>query len=475
VEANPLTTADAGAIKRRTLQISLFAISSVFVFEFAAGLITNSLALLTDSTHALLDIVVTVVLIIATTLALKPRDTDHTYGHGKIETIGGFIGGTALFVAAVFFIYEAAYRITFGDPSSLVRPALIGFAAIAYTIAVDVFRIFILRRAEKRTASATLRADLYHSIADFASTLVALAGLWIASAGFVQGDSIAAIVLGGVLSYFSVKFVYRNATELTDVISPSLVADVRAAVSSTDGVLDCKDVKVRRVGRDAFVDVTIALRAHLSFEDAHDTSDMVEESIASVIKAAGLRTSRGDINVHFEPTAKDSSLESMVELAAGRVSGVKGVHNILISKIEGTDSIGISLHIQVNRDAPLSQAHRLADAVEDSIRKHLKGIDNITVHLEPHLAELGVQPAPKEVTNEIRELVLSIDDVERMDKVAAFVTRDHTLKIDIVCAFTRSREGEMTIEQIHERVSELEKHIRAKFPGSIVTIHSEPG
>src|SRR3712207_2765473 len=127
--------------------MSLVAIISVFVFEFTAGLFTNSLALITDSTHALLDAVVTAILLIAVRLALKPKDVDHTYGHGKIETIGGFIGGIALFVVAVFFIYEASIRLASSfsfttDSASaaaavVVTPGIIGFAAVAYTLAVD--------------------------------------------------------------------------------------------------------------------------------------------------------------------------------------------------------------------------------------------------------------------------------------------------------------------------------------------------
>jgi cation diffusion facilitator family transporter len=475
VAANSQTTADVGAIKQRTLRISLVAIASVFVFEFTAGLLTNSLALLTDSTHALLDVVVTMVLIIATNLALKPRDTDHTYGHGKIETIGGFIGGTALFVVAVLFIYEAITRIAVSEASALVRPAMVGFVAIAYTMAVDVFRIMILRRAEKRTASTTIRADLYHSIADLASTVVALVGLWLASTGFVQGDPIAAIILGGVLSYLSIKFVYRNATELTDVISPKLVARVRIAASESQGVLDCKDIKARRVGRDVFVDVTITLRAHLTFEDAHETSDLVAENIEKVIRADGLRSSASDINVHFEPTSKDSSPESIVEVAAARVHGVRGVHNILISRVTDVDSIGVSLHIQVNRDAPLSEAHALADAVEDSIRKHLSNVDSITVHLEPHLPEVArVHPASTDIKDSISDMILARNDVERIGKIAVYATDFNKLKIDIGCVFKKGSGGEMTIEQVHERVSELEEQIRSKYPGSIVTIHAEP-
>ncbi len=118
VAGRRLTAAsDVDAMKRSALRMSLVAIVSVFMFEFTAGLFTNSLALITDSTHALLDAVVTAILIIAVRLALKPKDVDHTYGHGKIETIGGFIGGIALFVVAVFFIHEAVIRLA----SSLVH------------------------------------------------------------------------------------------------------------------------------------------------------------------------------------------------------------------------------------------------------------------------------------------------------------------------------------------------------------------
>ena len=194
--------------------MSLVAIVSVFVIEFIAGLHTNSLALITDSTHALLDAVVTAILLIAVRLALKPKDVDHTYGHGKIETIGGFIGGVALFVVALFFIYEAIIRLasfssSSTDPASaavVVTPGIIGFAAVAYTLAVDGFRIGVLGRAMKKaaekmmTGSTTLKADFYHAFTDLASTAVALVGLWLVTTGFGQGDSIAAIVLGSFLS-----------------------------------------------------------------------------------------------------------------------------------------------------------------------------------------------------------------------------------------------------------------------------------
>jgi len=462
--------------------MSLLAISSVFAFEFIAGFFTNSLALVTDGTHALLDAVVTAVLIIATTIALKPRDVDHTYGHGKIETIGGFIGGVALFVVAIFFIYESAIRIAAVEGTApLVKPGAIGFAAIIYTLAIDGFRIAILRRAMKETDSplagvTALKADFYHAFADLASTSVALVGLWLVATGFGQGDSLAAIVLGVFLAYLSSRFAYQNAMELTDMISPKLVAAVRQAANSTDGVLECRDIKMRRVGREIFVEATITLHAEITFEDAHGISAQVEDNIAKSLSGSGLDVKPENITVHFEPIGSSRPPpESMIEKAASRVRGVKGVHNVIVSRIGNTDFVGVSLHIQVKRSATLTEAHAISNAVEDSIREQLKGVENITVHLEPLMPEIGdMEPvADSKMQDSIREIILGEDDIKKVGKIATYRTTANILKIDADCAFSNTK-GEMTIEQIHERVSEIEKQIRARYPGSIVTIHAEP-
>lgn len=473
-----LASADVGQIKRNTLRISLVAISSVFVFELVAGISSNSLGLLTDSTHALLDAVVTVVLIIASTLAMKPRDVDHTYGHGKIEAIGGFIGGIALFVVAIFFVYEAIDRITATSTSgSLVNPGMLGFVAVIYTLIVDAFRITILSRAARKTAAPTIKADLYHAFADLASTGVAFAGLWFVTAGFLHGDSVAAIILGALLAYLSIKFAYQNGRELTDVISPKLVARVTQAAKSTEGVLECKDVKMRKVGREIFVDVTIALPADMSFENAHETSAKVEENIAKSLTDSAQLIGPSDITVHFEPVGTmELSPESLIERAAAGVNGVRGVHNVLVSRISGSNQMGVSLHIQVNRSATLTEAHSIADKVEDAIKGRVKGVDSITVHLEPRMPDLsGVQPLyDANIQDSIRKTILDMTDVKRVSRVAAYRTDGGTLKIDVGCVFGLNSEGEMTIEQIHDRVSEIEKQIRSKYPGSVVTIHAEP-
>ena len=454
------------ALKRNALRISLLAIASVVVFEFAAGMVTGSLALLTDGTHALLDAVVTLILIIAVNLAARPRDTDHTYGHGKIETVGGFIGGAALFVVAIFFIYEATVRMA--GPAALVVPGTIGFAAAIYTLGVDVLRITVLGRAARKTRATTLKADLYHAFADFASTSVTLVGLWLVTAGFVQGDSIAAIILGAFLAYLSGRFAYQNAAELTDRISPRMVQTVGAAVTGTEGVVECRDLKMRRVGREIFVEATIALKADMSFEKAHETSAQVERNIATSLPGG-----QSNITVHFEPIySPDLPLESIIERAAARIGGVKGVHNIIVSRVGTTGRLEVSLHVQVNRSASLGEAHAIASAVEDSVKAQLKDAGNVTVHLEPLMPEVaGIEPvSDAEMQESIRKIVLASSDIKGVGRIATFRTGDDTLKIDVDCAFGR----QATIEQVHDLVTDIENQIRDRYPGSIVTIHAEP-
>jgi cation diffusion facilitator family transporter len=485
--SEPKTSPDIEEMKKSALLLSLIAIISVFAFEFIAGVFTNSLALITDSIHALLDAVVTAILIIAIRLALKPKDIDHTYGHGKIETVGGFIGGIALFVVAVFFIHEAIMRLLTSSSSStdsasiVVIPGTIGFAALIYTLAVDGFRIGILGRAIKKTStritgSNTLKADFLHAFADLASTTVAFVGLWLVAIGFGYGDSIAAIILASFLSYLSIRFAYQNAMELTDVISPRLVGSVQQAANETEGVLRSDDIKMRRVGSEIFVEATIALPAQISFESAHDISAKVEDNIAKSLSGAGMRVKPRNITVHFEPllgTNNNMPLELLIESAASRVSGVRGVHNVIISKIANSHTMDVSLHIQVNRSATLTEAHSIANAVEESIKKELASVENITVHLEPVISDVvGMEPISEgAIHHSIRSILVGeARGVKKIDRIGIYRTAENTFKIDINCSFS----SEIAIEQIHDRVSEIEKEIRTKYPGSIVTIHAEP-
>jgi divalent metal cation (Fe/Co/Zn/Cd) transporter len=104
----------------------------------------------------------------------------------------------------------------------------------------------------------------------------------------------------------------------------------------------------------------------------------------------------------------------------------------------------------------------------------LASVENITVHLEPVISDVvGMEPIEQGTTmhDSIRGMLTGgASSVKKIDRIGIYRTAENTFKIDINCSFS----SEMTVEQIHDRVSEIEKEIRTKYPGSIVTIHAEP-
>ncbi|MEJ2260239.1 MAG: cation-efflux pump [Nitrosopumilaceae archaeon] len=360
--------------RTKVLQISLVAIFSAFLVELIFGLVSNSLGLITDSIHALLDSMVTVILLLAARLAIKPPDEEHTYGHGKIESLGGLIGGIAIFLIAIFFIYESINRLQSPPPSIL--PGLFAIIGGLYTIGVDIFRIIILKKSISKIGGTTLKADFYHAFMDLGSTIVAIIGIVLVTYGFYSGDFIAALILGGVLAILSLKLIYKTSQELTDIISPELVKKVRQIIANTEDVIDIDAILMRRSGDTIFADVTISLRGDTSFDKAHEISNRVEKNIRNEMPNC-------EITIHFEPTWENVPLDAKIFDIAKNIPGVKGVHNVSTHKSKGKTFS--NLHVMVDREINLYSAHKISEIVEEKIQKSVPGIEHVTIHLEPFL------------------------------------------------------------------------------------------
>lgn len=445
--------------RTRTLKLSLFAILSAFVVELVFGVFSNSLALLTDGVHALLDSIVTLVLLLAARFAIKPPDAEHTYGHGKIESLGGLIGGIAIFLIACFFIVEAIIRIQSPPPSTF--PTNLVLIAALYTICTDIFRIVLLNRSIKRVGGMTLRADFYHAAMDLGSTLVVIAGIVLVWFGFHDGDFVAALVLGVLLVFLSLKLIRRTALDLTDIISPELVSKVREITLATKGVLDVGSVLMRRSGDMFFIDITMSLRGNVSFERAHEISNAVEKNIKNEITSS-------EITVHFEPSWKDVPMDSKIYEIASGVPEVMGVHNV--SYYASGEMRYVSLHVMVNREMNLEQAHKISETIEKKIFESMPDINHVTIHLEPHVAiPTNLKSDYKKTDQKILALLKEHNEIKKIGNIVTLYF-DDVLKIDIDCSFDK----DLLIESVHDLTSQIEQEIRSHFKNSVITIHPEP-
>jgi len=337
--------------KTGALKISLVAISSVILVEGLAGASIGSLALLSDAAHASFDTFSTLILLVATSLSLKPADEDHTYGHGKIESLGALIGGFILLLLAIGIAVLAFLRLSAG---STIHPSLVGYAAAGYTLGIDVLRMAVLSSAMK-TGSLSVKADLYHALSDFFSTSLVFIALGLTSLGYPVGDTAISLVLATMLGFLSFRLIYASSLDLSDAVSRKLVQSILRVIRETEDVLKCKDLRVRRVGEVTYVDAVIAVSPYTGVADADTIAARVETNLTKLL-------GKSSILIHIEPLEWGVPVEMKIRNATGKVDGAKGLHNLTVAHVG--EALFVTMHVQVEPSLPLEKANQIAESVE---------------------------------------------------------------------------------------------------------------
>ncbi|MCJ7425261.1 cation-efflux pump [Candidatus Bathyarchaeota archaeon] len=453
-----MRSASESNYKLKTLKYSTIAITTVVFVELTLGLAVGSLAIVSDGLHATLDAVTTLTLFIVTRASLKPPDEEHMYGHEKFEPIGGLVGGIALVGTALLVIYEAVLRII-SNQSIEFRLEYVGFIAIGYTFCIDFFRVGTLMRARK-SESSTMKAGFYHALADLSSTIIAFLGFGLATLGLRFGDALASIVLGVLLSYFSVRLIWESGMELSDTTSKEVADKVRKEIVNTKGVYRCEDLKIRKAGDKTFVRATVQVPDYLDVEEAHDLASKVETNIKGIL-------SNSDVTIHTEPFATGMPTEKLIERLTMETGGVKGVHEIDTAYTEG--KLYITLHIYVDSKLSVEKADEIAEKIEDRIEERIREVENVTVHIEPYSAkkQKGPMVNEDEISKAIHEATQS-SRVFRIKRIVTYVA-DEKRHINIDCCFTK----QISVEDAHKIASEVEEKVKSHFAETIVTVHTE--
>src|ERR1700677_2996773 len=194
---------------------SIAASAGLTVAKAVVGLLTGSLAILSEGGHSLIDLVATVLTYIAVRVSGKPADAEHQYGHGKVESVAALAETAFLFLLAAVVIFEAAQRL-FGESVHAVEATAAAFAVIAASIVVDFFRARTLTRVAKKTSSQSLEADALHFSSDMWSSIAVLIGLGGVALGYSQADAAAALVVAIFIGIAGLRLGRRTIDSLTD-------------------------------------------------------------------------------------------------------------------------------------------------------------------------------------------------------------------------------------------------------------------
>ena len=449
--------ADKANTKLQALKLSAVAIASVVIVEISLGLFVNSLAIVSDGLHALLDAVTTVALFIAVKSALKPPDEEHLYGHEKFETIGGLIGGFILVSVALIIFYEAVMKAIqgVGVEGGL---TVFGFIAISFTFCIDAFRIWLFRRAS--SDSSTTKVGFYHALADLSSTVIAFLGFGLAAlAGIYWGDALASIALGFFLSYLSLKLIRTNIMELSDTASKDIVEKIKEVILSESAVLKNGSLRAREVGSKIYIESTVQVSEAMSLDEAHSLASSIEGKLKRVLGNV-------DSTIHIEPYEKETGLEKLVEKLA-TVDGVLEVHEV--STVYASSKLYITLHAIVPPSLSVEQAHDIAERIEKRVQEGVRYLEHVTVHVEPAGEVRAVEVGEDELKDIIANVTNGMMENLRLEKVLTYVAGGKRY-ITLDCCFTK----QISIAEAHELASRIEKEIKQHFAEAEVTVHIAP-
>jgi len=444
------------------LKYSTLAILSVFSIEVFLGLVAGSLAILSDGLHAFFDTLSSLMLFISLQASIKPPDEEHMYGHEKFEPLGGLIGGFVLIVLAIITALEAISGILRGEPHINMDLSLAGFIALAYTLSIDLLRMFIFRSSFK-DSSPTIKAGFYHAISDMGSTLIALLGYWLSTYGVIYGDYLASLTLSALLIFLSAKFVRDNIMELSDVAPKGAILKVKEEISNVSGDLfTCENLRIRRSGGKIFIRATLKVPDYMSLDEAHKITTEIEKNITRALGDT-------DILFHIEPCGIGGMrTEKFIEDIVSEIEGVTSVHDVNLTYYNR--KVYATLHVQVEPTMPLSEAHALAERIEKKILNSITNVGNVLVHIEPSNIELerGHVMDEDEIDRLAQIVVKKYGDGLKIKRIATYIANGRRY-INIECVSLR----EIPVEEAHKISSEIEDTIREKISNVIVTVHME--
>jgi len=440
---------------------------------------THSLGVLSETLHSSLDLIAAVVTYLSVRVSDTPADERHPYGHGKFESFSAFVETGLLLVTAVYIIYEAFRRLFFTQVS--VTPSVLALVLLAVALGVDVFRARSLNRVARKYASEALEADALHFSTDVWSTATVIVGILAVWLGERLGapwlryaDPIAALGVAGVVIWVGSRLGSRTLDALVDAAPPGMRERISEAVTQLDGVLTTERVRLRRAGSRHFVDVTISVPRTASFEQVHDISDAVERRVAEILPA--------DVMVHMEPRAPEGENLYDAIRAAAQHRGL-AVHELSAQELEGR--LFVELHLEVDDQLSLREAHRQASDLESDIERiaavrmgSAAGGVSVNIHIEPLGKEIAGQGrAAGEMKDLGREVEAYLNSLTRefselVDCHEAHV-RQSGNKIVVSCHC--AMHGELPITEIHDATATLEDRVKERFPQIFrVTIHPEP-
>jgi cation diffusion facilitator family transporter len=450
--------------KEQVALTSIFASAALTLAKAIVGILTGSLALLSEAGHSLIDFGATVMTYVAVRMSGKPADEEHHYGHGKIESVSALAETALLFLLSAVVIWEAGKRLIAHEPP-MVEATIWAFAVVLLSIVVDFFRARALSHTARETTSHALEADALHFSSDLWASFAVLIGLAGVHFGFAWADTVAALVVAVLVCIAGWRLGRRTIDTLTDTAPRGVTEKVRMAARRIPGLVAVDQVRAREAGDKIFIDLGATVSRTLPLDRVNKARD---ELIAAIRKSLP----RAEVTVTTEAVALDSEtvLDRVMLIARNRALAI---HHVTVQEIHGR--LSVSLDLEVDGRLSLAAAHHIADQLEDAIAAELGADVEVETHIEPlePPRTFGREAPPERV----RAVEIALAEIAADGRVVRDIhdVRVREAEDGEIVNFHCRVDPSLTVQEVHTKVDELERALKLKSPQVARVIgHAEP-
>jgi len=277
---------------RITTYITVAVAALLLLLKSYAWWQTESVSILASLLDSAIDIVASVMILIAVQIAQTPADKEHRFGHGNAEPLASLAQSVFIAGSAVYLIIYSIDRIT--DPKPISSPDLglvVMVLSLIFTLALVVFQRYVIRR----TQSTVIKSDSLHYLSDVMANILIILTLWFSTIDWLDpalGFAIAAWIL-----YSAIQIAIEAGNQLLDHELPQEMRDeIKKITLSTPKVLGMNDLRTYQSGPNQFVQFDLELYDNLTLSQSHKIAENVTQRLK-------VKFSDIDVMIHQEPVS----------------------------------------------------------------------------------------------------------------------------------------------------------------------------
>ena len=250
--------------------------------KIIAGVLGKSSVMIADGLHSASDIITSVGVLIGNYISSKPFDKEHNYGHEKAETLVSFLLAIILVAVSLSIGYKAVKSLF--NVEEIAIPTLFPLIVSIISILIKEYQYRITIRVAKKVNSPALKADAWHHRSDALSSIAAFIGIGGSIIGFKILEPLASVAVALFVCKVGYDILKNSINELMDVsIDEKYEEEIKEIASLTEGVMNLGNLRTRKHGASAYVDLVICVDGKLTVTKGHDIATNLEKKIQNSI------------------------------------------------------------------------------------------------------------------------------------------------------------------------------------------------